>query len=547
MREVGYEVIHYGVEGADSGANQQIDVIGLDEWNSIRNRLLREVHPDKDVNDSSRFIGDLANIGNDLYREFNTRLRYLLHKNTAPGDIVCLPFGQAHKEALVNLPNVYRVETGIGYPGSYENFRVFESYAWYHTVAGEQGVSGNDYWWVIPNYFITEDWDFQPQPLNYVAYFGRLGDIKGVHIVQELARHRPDLPFIICGQGDPTPYLTEPNIIYHPPIHGRERSSFLGNAMAVLMPTRYIEPFGGVAVEAQLCGTPVIGSTWGSFTETIIHGETGYRCHTLGDYLAALEAVGPQLTHKRGDIRARAIALYDYRNIAPQYDQVFTQISNLQQQGWYTIASDIGPIEKAIDYSKDTDPVVPWAKKHSAQWNNVMKAKPISVDSLSPLLMIEPLGLLETVFGDEVILTEIGGGAASVLPSVQGGQKQIIDIAYYGDDVDAQYTKMGIPYILHDYTTIKWDPKDTRIRIGIAINVLEWTKSPEKMFEALVVMEHEVYLAEMITPGTLNILTAAIKAHPEITILQERVTEIQTTSGPQLLYRAHFITGKEEI
>ncbi len=38
----------------------------------------------------------------------------------------------------------------------------------------------------------------------------------------------------------------------------------------------------GAGVEAMLCGTPLLGSNYGAFQETIIHGVTGFRCNTLG-------------------------------------------------------------------------------------------------------------------------------------------------------------------------------------------------------------------------------------------------------------------------
>ena len=51
-----------------------------------------------------------------------------------------------------------------------------------------------------------------------------------------------------------------------------------------MVPTYYVEPFCGVNVEAQLCGTPVISNDCGAFTETIENLKTGILAHTLKDF-----------------------------------------------------------------------------------------------------------------------------------------------------------------------------------------------------------------------------------------------------------------------
>lgn len=346
MQSVGYDVIHYGVEGSYSGARYNINVMMYDEWMHIRRKLFKEKYGDREAM-SSDFIGDLADTGNELYQRFNAQLKLELMKNLDDDDIICLPFGFAHDAAISEFTNA-KVETGIGYPNSYQPYRVFESYAWYHYEMGREGKSGQDYNWVIPNYFDVSDWDYVHTPKNYVAYFGRIADIKGLQIVYEIAKHRPDLEFIMCGQGDPTPYMGLPNLTYKPPLHGKDRATFLGNAMAVLMPTRYVEPFGGVTVEAELCGTPVIGSSYGSFTETIKHGTTGFNCRTLGDYLAALEKIEDGFL-ERPTIRNYAAQKYDMYNLAHDYDNVFKQINDVKyNNGWYSFRSNIGEVKRAI-------------------------------------------------------------------------------------------------------------------------------------------------------------------------------------------------------
>jgi glycosyltransferase involved in cell wall biosynthesis len=305
LRAVGYEVIHYGVEGAESGATEQVDVLTHGVW-----RALGGEEP------GAKQIGEgKADAGSLLYWEFNRCLVPLLRARVVPGDVICCPFGTAHLEAMRHFPDVFVLETGIGYPVTFAQHRVFESLAWLHYHLGKQGQRdgvpsglGSDYDFVIPNYFDPSEWQLGTGAGGYLCYFGRLNWDKGLPIVLEIAKARPDLKVILCGQGDPTPWLTEPNIEARPPIHGAGRDELLGNALAVLCPSRYVEPFGGVAIEANLCGTPVLASDFGAFTETVHPGWNGYRCRTLGDWLAAIRNVeAGALAWSREGIRAVAV------------------------------------------------------------------------------------------------------------------------------------------------------------------------------------------------------------------------------------------------
>jgi glycosyltransferase involved in cell wall biosynthesis len=107
---------------------------------------------------------------------------------------------------------------------------------------------------------------------------------------------------LIAGVGTPPTYGE-----YLGPV-GLERAELYQNAKAVFVPTTYVEPYGTVNVEAQMCGTPVITTDWGAFTETVIDGVTGYRCRTFGEFVqASIDA--PKLD--RNVIRQRALETVD--------------------------------------------------------------------------------------------------------------------------------------------------------------------------------------------------------------------------------------------
>lgn len=333
MTPLGYEVIHYGNEGADSGATEDVEVLSRTEFESF----IGKYDPK-----AKKFVGDEANVNTPLYKEFNKRLGRILRSRVSKGDIVCLPFGFAHKEALQEISTGFWVETGIGYPEPWLNFRVYESYSQLARVHGSELVKqspvfGSNYHWVIPNYYDLNEWNVREKRGSYVLYFGRITDIKGLGTVVELAKKRPDLDFVLVGQGDPAPYVSaSSNIHYVGVAHGKERSALFENAIATLCPSKYMEPFCGVAVESMLCGTPVLTVDYGAFVETVQQGITGFRCKTLGDWQEGLRRVENWGTTEWNRISEYARAKYDMHVLASDYDKVFKQVSELGGQGWYS-------------------------------------------------------------------------------------------------------------------------------------------------------------------------------------------------------------------
>ena len=355
MMSRGFEVYHYGVEGSATDATKQVDVLSREEWDMLRVMSYRHLHPEKTkeeaekhLTDHSSFIGDLGNWSTPLYREFNARLRPLLIANyrSTETDIVCLPFGVSHDTALDGL-NFVVCETGIGYNDSTRNYRIFESYAWLHQVLGVEKKWGHNYWFVIQNYFDAMEWPLSLTPkINTVGFLGRIYDGKGCNVIVEIAKRMPHVRFILCGQGNPTQFLIHPNIVYKPPISGLERGEYLGSLQALLAPTIFIEPFCGVVVEAQLCGTPALSVDYGAQTETIEPFKTGLNCHTLQEFCMGVQmAIDGKFDRKY--IRERAVRLYDMFNVAHKYEYVFKTIMDVHikgKNGWYSPDSHLHPV-----------------------------------------------------------------------------------------------------------------------------------------------------------------------------------------------------------
>ena len=85
-------------------------------------------------------------------------------------------------------------------------------------------------------------------------------------------------------------------------------------------------------MEFLLSGTPTITTDWGSFTENNIHGVTGYRCRTFGEFCKAainIDKIKPSDCRKFAEN-------FTLDMIAPKYEVFFQNIINVYTgDGWY--------------------------------------------------------------------------------------------------------------------------------------------------------------------------------------------------------------------
>lgn len=313
MRERGHDVFLYGGGPNDARASAYVDVY-------------------------SAIGSDPIDFDPSAWAPYNVAAIGAITGRIEPGDVVLLIAGRCQEMLALAFPDHAAVEFGIGYGGSFADFRVFESYAWMHSTYAAQGgadphaLDGNAYHAVIPNYFDVEDFPYDPNGKgDYLLYVGRLIERKGVEVAVNVAR-AAGIPLFLAGEGDYRPGEGEDGIEYVGPVEPEQRAALMGDARCLLAPTTYIEPFGGVVVEAALCGTPALTTDWGAFPETVVQGVTGWRCRRLGEFIWAAQNAG-QLN--RGAIATRARLLYSAETIAKRYEAYFAHLETLRSGGWY--------------------------------------------------------------------------------------------------------------------------------------------------------------------------------------------------------------------
>ncbi|MGH9357788.1 MAG: glycosyltransferase family 4 protein [Terriglobia bacterium] len=138
------------------------------------------------------------------------------------------------------------------------------------------------------------------EPGKYLAFLGRISPEKGVDQAIEIAK-RTDIELRIAAKIDRVdqqyfeqviqPLLGHPLIQFMGEIADAEKDEFLGNALALLAPVNWPEPFGLVIIEALACGTPVIAYRRGSVPELVEEGESGFVVEDVDEAVMAVKNI----------------------------------------------------------------------------------------------------------------------------------------------------------------------------------------------------------------------------------------------------------------
>lgn len=209
-----------------------------------------------------------------------------------------LPFSLIRRYAL---PAVTTLHGRLDIPDLYPLFREFDDMnlisisnaqrapmpwaSWLETV--HHGLPGNLY---QPN----------EQPGEYLAFLGRISPEKRVDRAIAIAK-RVGIPLRIAAKVDVSdqeyfdceirPLLDDPLVEFIGEIGETEKAEFLRNAIALLFPIDWPEPFGLVMIEAMACGTPVIAFRGGSVIEIIENGINGFVVGSLEEAIYATQRI----------------------------------------------------------------------------------------------------------------------------------------------------------------------------------------------------------------------------------------------------------------
>jgi glycosyltransferase involved in cell wall biosynthesis len=141
---------------------------------------------------------------------------------------------------------------------------------------------------------------FRERPGQYLAFLGRISPEKRVDRAIRIAS-QAGVPLKIAAkvdvvdrayfEGTIRPLLqgAGPLVEFVGEIGGQEKDAFLGDALALLFPIGWPEPFGLAMIEALACGTPVIAYRKGSVPEVVEDGVSGFVVETIAQ---AVQAVG---------------------------------------------------------------------------------------------------------------------------------------------------------------------------------------------------------------------------------------------------------------
>lgn len=161
----------------------------------------------------------------------------------------------------------------------------------------DNGVYNHIDWIICPSQFLKEKLDTNPvfasrtitlhnfiedipwqesEKKDYVLYFGRFSQEKGIRTLLSVCRQLPDIPFVFAGTGPLEDEVKQVGNIRDVGFQtGEALERLVREAKFSVYPSEWYENCPFSVMESQMYGTPVVGARTGGIPELIEEGVTG--------------------------------------------------------------------------------------------------------------------------------------------------------------------------------------------------------------------------------------------------------------------------------
>jgi glycosyltransferase involved in cell wall biosynthesis len=242
-------------------------------------------------------------------------------------DYLAFPFGR-----LVRTPTVHTLHGRLDLPFLRQVFAHFP-HVRFVSISDTQRAPLRDVrmsWAGTVHHGLPLDaFPFSPDPGRYLAFIGRISPEKRLDLAIAVARET-GIPLKIAAKVDAAdrayydehirPLMGDPLVEYIGEIDDAGKATFLGDALALIFPIDWPEPFGLAMIEALACGTPVVARPCGSVPEVLVDGVTGFVAEKLDDLVEAVKRID---TIDRVACRRHVEAHFTVQRMADDYEAIY--------------------------------------------------------------------------------------------------------------------------------------------------------------------------------------------------------------------------------
>ena len=173
---------------------------------------------------------------------------------------------------------------------------------------------------------------------GHALFLGRMSPDKGVHTAIHVAR-QAGIPLRIAAkmrEKDEFEYFEERikpqlggQIEYLGEVGGPAKLELIADALCLLNPIQWPEPFGMVMIEALACGTPVVSTSQGAAREIVDDGHTGF---LRNDEASLATALGYVEGLDRHAVRRAAETRFSAHRMAADHTKLFEAV--VESRSW---------------------------------------------------------------------------------------------------------------------------------------------------------------------------------------------------------------------